>query len=66
MSLGGLGYVVIVRCEAPMCLDDQIAGYAGLALQAVNVLRKELQQQPLLVQQIYERVCDGRSVFAWV
>lgn len=49
-----------------MCLNDPIAWDACLALQAVDVLGEELEQEPLLVQQVYERVCDCRAIFAGV
>lgn len=49
-----------------MRLDDLVVWHARLALQAVDVLREQLEQQALLVQQRYERVCDGRPVVARV
>jgi len=38
-----------VLCEAAMCLDDLFTRNACFSLQAVNVLSKELEQEPLLV-----------------
>jgi hypothetical protein len=46
-----------------MRFDNHVIRYAGFALQAVDVLREELQQQTLLVQKRDERVCNCRSVF---
>jgi hypothetical protein len=40
-SAGGLD--VRILCEAAMGLDDLVVWHAGLALQAVDVLREELQ-----------------------
>lgn len=44
-----------------MRLYDLVIRHSRLALQAVNVLREQFQQEPLLTQQIYEGVCDGGS-----
>lgn len=49
-----------------MCLYYLIAGYAGLALKAVNVLGEQLEQKPLLMQQSYERVCYCRPELSGV
>ena len=53
-------------CETAVRLDDLVARDAGFSLEAVDVLGEELQQQPLLVQQVDERMRDGRSVFPWI
>jgi hypothetical protein len=49
-----------------MRFDNLVAWHAGLALQAVDILSKKLEQQAFLVQQVDERVGDCRSVFPWV
>jgi hypothetical protein len=38
-----------LRRKTAVCLYDLVSWYAGLALQAVDVLREQLQQQSLLV-----------------
>lgn len=52
--------------EAAVCLDDLLTGHAGYTLQAVDVLGEELEEQALVVQQLYKRVRDGRAVVARV
>jgi hypothetical protein len=49
-----------------MCLYDLVSWDAGLALQTVDVLGEQLEEQPFLVQQTYEGMGDGRSVVAGV
>jgi len=44
-----------------MGLDDLVAWNARLALQAVDVLREQLQQQALFVQERDKAVCDCGS-----
>lgn len=49
--------------KASMCLHNQIPWHSSLALQAIDILSEQLQQQSLLVKQVYKRVCDCRSEF---
>lgn len=47
-----------------MRLHDLVSRHSSLALQTINVLSEELQQQPLVVQQLYEGMRYRRPVFA--
>jgi hypothetical protein len=49
-----------------MRFNDHVVWYSSLALEAIDVLREELEEQALLVQQIYKRVCYRRAVRAWI
>jgi hypothetical protein len=64
--VGGLYGRCILRRKTAMCLYDFVAWDSGLTLETINVLREELQQKALLVQQIYERVRNGWSEFSGV
>ena len=44
-----------------MCGDDFLGGQAGLALQAVDVLSEDAQQQALFMQQRHEVVRGSRA-----
>lgn len=44
----------VVRRKTAMRLYDFVARDSRLTLKAVNVLGEELEQKPLLMQQIYE------------
>jgi len=54
----------VVRRKTAMRLYDFVARDSRLTLKTVNVLSEELEQEALLMQQMYERVRYGRSEFA--
>jgi hypothetical protein len=56
-----LGFAIdaSLRREAAVRFDDEVRGYAGASLQAVNVLGEELEEQALLREQGDEGVRDG-------
>ena len=44
----------VVRRKTAMCLYDFVTRDSRLTLETVNVLGEELEQEPLLMQQMYE------------
>lgn len=55
-----------LRGEAAVGLDDELVGDAGLALEAVDVLRVDLGEEALLGEERDEDVREGRLVVAGV
>lgn len=46
--------------ETPMSFNNHLAGHTRLALKTVNVLRKQLQQTALVIEQLDERMSNRR------
>lgn len=53
-----------LRRKAAVCLYNLVARHARLALETINILREQLEQQSLLMQQVCKRVRNRRPELA--